>query len=125
MIEIGNVASGGSLQGPRIDLHPAAQRRAPIAPLTDRPVAPAAQALQDTTSSATASMRAVAERARAAAAGLPDGDALKRFARGIADDLGGGAISGMGRLGSLRNAHEFALVANEALQGSRQLQPFE
>ncbi len=88
---------------------------------------PPSHAVQDTTASATTSMHAMGDRARAVAAGLADGDPMKRFARGLADDMGSGrnsAVSDMGRMGALRNAHAYALSANKALQGSPDLQSF-
>ena len=92
--------------------------------ISKRPVNPPTLSVPDGNSIGRHSLANAAFYAQGAAQVLSDGDPLKGFAKGLSSDLAGAkgeTFASAGRLGALHNAHSFALVANQALQGSANL----
>ena len=125
MSNVGQIPPGGGFDGLSPDLRPAQIRREPAQQqVSKRPVNPPTLSVRDGNSCGRHSLANAAFYAHGAALVLSDGDPLKGFAKGLSSDLAGAkgeTFASAGRLGALHNAHSFALVANEALQGSANL----
>ena len=126
MSSIGHIPPGGGFDKLSPELKPAQVRREPAQQqISKRPVNPPTRSVPDGNSIGRQSLSNAASYARGAAQVLPESDPLKGFAKGLSSDLAGAKgeiFASAGRLGALHNAHSFALVANEAMQGSSKLQ---
>ena len=126
MSSIGQIPPGGGFDKLSPELKPAQVRREPAQqPVSKQPVNPPTRSVPDGNSIGRRSLSNAASYARGAAQVLPESDPLKGFAKGLSSDLAGAKgemLASGGRLGTLDKAHSFALVANEAIQGSSKLQ---